>query len=108
MRRPSAYRFYLFAEAALALPSFIVVAIYFVQQVGLSPLQLVLVGTVMEISVFVFEVPTGVVADLYGRKLSLVIAWVVMGSATILVGAVPAVLGGARRLGALGLRRRRS
>ncbi len=89
MRRPSAYRFYLFAEAALALPSFIVVAIYFVQQVGLSPLQLVLVGTVMEISVFVFEVPTGVVADLYGRKLSLVIAWVVMGSATILVGAVP-------------------
>ena len=89
MRRPSAYHFYLFAEAALALPSFIVVAIYFVQQVGLSPLQLVLVGTVMEISVFVFEVPTGVVADLYGRKLSLVIAWVVMGSATILVGAVP-------------------
>ena len=50
------------------------IAIYFVQQVGMSPLQLVLVGTVMEISVFVFEVPTGVVADLYGRKLSLVIA----------------------------------
>ncbi len=89
MRRPSAYRFYLFAEAALALPSFIVVAIYFVEQVHLSPLQLVLVGTVMEISVFVFEVPTGVVADLYGRKLSLVIAWLVMGASTIFVGAVP-------------------
>lgn len=89
MSRPTAYHFYLFAEAALALPSFIVVAIYFVQQVGLSPLQLVLVGTVMEISVFVFEVPTGVVADLYGRKLSLVIAWIVMGASTILVGAVP-------------------
>ena len=89
MRRPSPYRFYLFAEAALSLPSFIVIAIYFVQQVGLSPLQLVLVGTVMEASVFVFEVPTGVVADLYGRKLSVVIAWIVMGSATIWVGAVP-------------------
>jgi MFS transporter, DHA3 family, tetracycline resistance protein len=89
VRRPSAYHFYLFAEAALALPSFIVVAIYFVQQVGLSPLQLVLVGTVMEISIFVFEVPTGVVADLYGRKLSVVIACLVMGAATIFVGAVP-------------------
>ena len=73
----------------LSLPSFIVTAIYFVQQVGLSPLQLVLVGTVMEVSVFVFEVPTGVVADLYGRKLSVVIAWIVMGAATIWVGAVP-------------------
>ena len=89
MRRPSAYHFYLFAEGALALPSFIVVAIYFVQQVGLSPLQLVLVGSVMEASVFLFEVPTGVVADLYGRKLSVVISLLVMGSATILVGAVP-------------------
>ena len=36
-----------------------------------------------------FEVPTGVVADLYGRKLSVVISLLVMGSATILVGAVP-------------------
>jgi DHA3 family tetracycline resistance protein-like MFS transporter len=89
MKRPSPYRFYLAAEAALAVPSFIVIAIYFVQRVHLSPLQLVLVGTVMEAAVFVFQVPTGIVADLYGRKLSVVIACAIMGPGTILVGAVP-------------------
>src|SRR5437773_2118408 len=35
--------------------------VYFVQTVGMSPLQLVLVGTFMELSVFVFELPTGIV-----------------------------------------------
>ena len=39
-----------------------------------APTQLVLVGTVMEAAVFLFQVPTGIVADLYGRKLSVVIA----------------------------------
>ena len=91
MRRLSPYRFYLFAEALLAIPSFVVIAIYFVKQVGLSPLQLVLVGTVMEAMVFVFQVPTGIVADLYGRKLSVLIACAIMGPGTILVGAVPQV-----------------
>ena len=89
MRRPSSYRFYLFAEALLSVPSFVVIAIYFVKQVQLSPLQLVLVGTVMEATVFVFQVPTGIVADLYGRKLSVVVACLIMGPGTILVGAVP-------------------
>jgi MFS transporter, DHA3 family, tetracycline resistance protein len=89
VRRPSPYRFYLLVEGALSVPSFIVIAIYFVQQVGLTPLQLVLVGSVMELMVFVFQVPTGIVADLYGRKLSIVIACAIMGPGTILVGAVP-------------------
>ena len=68
--------------------SFTVTAVYFVQIVGMNPLQLVLVGTVMEIAVFVFEIPTGVVADTYSRRLSLIIGWLVMGLAMILAGAV--------------------
>jgi len=44
--------------------SFTVTAVYFVQEVDLDLLQLVLVGTVMELAIFVFEVPTGVVADM--------------------------------------------
>ena len=32
---------------------------------GLDPFQLIIVGTVMEAAVFVFEIPTGIVADLY-------------------------------------------
>src|SRR5690348_1159312 len=49
----------------------------------MSPLQLVLVGTFMELTIFVCEVPTGIVADLYSRKLSTVIGYLVMGAAIV-------------------------
>jgi MFS family permease len=67
----------------------IVVAVYLVRQVHLSPLQLVLTGTVMEASIFVFEVPTGAFADTYGRRLSLVVSFAIQGSAIVLLGLVP-------------------
>lgn len=44
---------------------FAISSIYLVTVVKLNPLQLVLVGTALEATVFFFEVPTGVVADLY-------------------------------------------
>ena len=50
-------------------------AIYRIDVGDLSPFQLVLVGTVLELSVFLFEVPTGVVADTYSRRLSLIIGF---------------------------------
>jgi MFS transporter, DHA3 family, tetracycline resistance protein len=55
----------------------------------MSPLQLVLTGTVMEAAIFVFEVPTGAFADTFGRKLSLIVAFVIQGTAVVIVGAVP-------------------
>jgi hypothetical protein len=67
----SAYRLYLFLRFCLALPAWVVVAVYLVREAKLDPLQLVLMGTVMEAAVFVFEIPTGVVADLVSRRLSL-------------------------------------
>src|SRR5256885_15909642 len=67
--------------------------VYFVQTVGMSPLQLVLVGTFMELTVFLFEVPTGIVADVYSRRLSVVIGFFVMGAAIVFVGAVPGAWG---------------
>ena len=70
---------------------FTVTAYYFVTEVGMSPLELVLVGTVMELSIFVFEVPTGIVADVTSRRLSIVIGNVLMGFAFIVVGAFPDV-----------------
>jgi DHA3 family tetracycline resistance protein-like MFS transporter len=66
---------------------FTVTAYYFVTEVGMTPLELVLVGTVMELSVFLFEVPTGIVADTTSRRLSIVIGNVVMGAAFVVVGA---------------------
>lgn len=88
MRRPSATSVFYGLEFAISLPSYVIVAVYLVTEVGLNPLQLVLVGTVMEASIFLFEIPTGAVADTYGRKLSLVVSFLIQGAAWMLVGAV--------------------
>ncbi len=66
-------------------------AVYFIRDVDMSPLQLVLAGTALELAYFLFEVPTGVVADLYSRKLSIVIGALVSGTAMIAIGALPQV-----------------
>jgi MFS transporter, DHA3 family, tetracycline resistance protein len=68
---------------------FTVNMIYFVTTLQLDPLQLVLVGTVMEAAVFLFEVPTGVVADVYSRRLSIIIGVILLGLSFVLLGAVP-------------------
>jgi MFS transporter, DHA3 family, tetracycline resistance protein len=54
--------------------------IYQATVVGLSPLQLVLVGTLMETVCFVAQVPTGVIADLVSRRLSVIIGYLLMGA----------------------------
>jgi DHA3 family tetracycline resistance protein-like MFS transporter len=90
MRRLQATTVYYGLEFLLSMPTWVVVPIYLVRDLDLSPLQLILMGTAMEAAVFVFEVPTGVVADTYGRKLSLVIGFVGMGLAWLLVGVLAA------------------
>lgn len=47
--------------------------LYLIVDVGLSPLQLVLVGSVLEGTALLFEVPTGVVADIVSRRRSVLI-----------------------------------
>ena len=64
-------------------------AIYRVQSAGLNPLQLVLVGTVLEAAVFLFEIPTGIVADMYSRRLSVIIGYTLIGFGFMLEGAFP-------------------
>lgn len=91
MHRLSARSVWYANEAAasfLGMLAFTVTAVYYVTEVGMSPLQLVLVGTLMEVSIFVFEVPTGIVADMYSRRLSIVIGTFVMGVAVMLFGAL--------------------
>jgi DHA3 family tetracycline resistance protein-like MFS transporter len=62
---------------------------YYVRDIGMNPLQLVLVGTVVEATCFLFEVPTGVLADTVSRKLSVVIGGVLVGACYMLTGALP-------------------
>jgi MFS family permease len=86
-RGRDATRLYLLLRFCLALPAWVVVAVYLVREAKLDPLQLVLMGTVMEAAVFVCEVPTGVLADRVSRRLSLGIAWLLQGGAWALAGA---------------------
>ena len=63
--------------------------LYRVQTVGLDPLQLVLVGTTLEVTAFIFEIPTGVVADVYSRRLSVIIGSFLFGLGFLLEGLIP-------------------
>jgi DHA3 family tetracycline resistance protein-like MFS transporter len=63
--------------------------VYYVTTVGLDPLQLVLVGTVLEGTIILLEIPTGVVADVYSRRLSIVLGRSLFGVAFLLEGSVP-------------------
>ncbi|MCB9450504.1 MAG: MFS transporter [Anaerolineaceae bacterium] len=68
---------------------FTVHMIYQVEKVGLNPLQLVLLGTTLEVSVLLFEIPTGVVADVYSRRLSVIIGFFIMGAGFVIEGVFP-------------------
>ena len=80
-------RLYLFNGFAqgLVLGAFSLAAVvWWVVDLELSPLRLVLLGTALEGAVLLSESPTGVVADLFSRKWSIVLSWVVMGVAQLL------------------------
>ncbi len=65
---------------------------YYVRTVGMNPLQLVLVGTAIELTCFVFEVPTGIVADTVSRRLSVIIGGVLVGACYMMTGLIPLFL----------------
>ena len=88
MKRLPATTVFYGLEFFLSWPTWVVMAVYLVNELHLSPLQLVLMGTAMEAAVFLFEIPTGVVADTYSRRLSLIIGYLGMGTAWALVAVV--------------------
>lgn len=92
MRKLDAYRTYLIAQVSDGFAWSLITTlnmVYLVTVVDLDPLRLVLVGTTLEISYFLFEIPTGVVADVYSRKLSVVIGFAMVGVGFIIEGSFP-------------------
>lgn len=90
-RPVSARRLYLVIKTLsgfLTMVAFATYGLYVVREAGLSPLQLILVGTALELSAFLFEVPTGVVADVYSRRLSVVLSLLFNSVAFVVMGAV--------------------
>ena len=87
----SAYKTYLLFSAITAMCFSLVATVmivYHIETVHLNPLQLILVGTTLEVACFIFEIPTGIVADVYSRKLSIVIGVVLTGVGFILEGSI--------------------
>lgn len=90
--RLSAYTVYLLFSGAASLSFSIIFTVNMVYQVEvakLNPLQLVLVGTVLESAAFICQVPTGVLADMYSRRLAVILGIFVFGLAFILEGSFP-------------------
>lgn len=91
-RKISQTNIYLIYSGATALffsLVFTVSQIYRIDTLHLNPFQLVLVGTVLETSCFLFEIPTGIVADMKSRKLSVIIGLILIGTAFALEGSIP-------------------
>ncbi len=88
MRRLDALHVYYgieFFEDIARHAAFTVLAVYLVRDVGLNPLELVLIGTVGEISYFLLEVPTGAIADTYSRRASVILGLFVSGISAIVM-----------------------
>lgn len=64
---------------------------WWVVDLELSPLRLVLLGTALEVAVLLAESPTGAVADTYSRKWSQIISWIVMGFAAFATPLAPSL-----------------
>ena len=88
----NAYKIYLAlsgVESFALSMAFTINLVYQVQQVGLNPLQLVLIGTCLELTAFLFEIPTGIVADVYSRRLSVIVGFLLLGSGFVVEGSFP-------------------
>ena len=93
MVRPlPAYAVYLIIEGVFgfAFITFSTLSMFYrIDVVGLNPFQLVLVGTALEIAAFSFEIPTGILADLYSRRLSVIVGMFVVGIGFMFEGLLP-------------------
>ncbi|RLE24982.1 MAG: hypothetical protein DRJ50_03800 [Actinobacteria bacterium] len=54
-----------------------------VVDVGLDPLQLLMLGTAKEVTILLAEIPTGVLADLRSRRLSVILSFLICGLAIV-------------------------
>ena len=93
-RRADPYRLYLFG---IETPLAILVAlaqttavVYYVGSGRLNPLELVTLGTSVELSYFFMQLPTGVLADLVSRRLCVVAGVILVGAGLAEQGLTPA------------------
>ena len=91
-RKLDAYKLYLglqFFTGLFFSMIFVVTSLYEATVANLTGAQLVLVGTAVELTILLFEVPTGIVADAYSRRLSIIIGYFLMGLGFLVEGTFP-------------------
>lgn len=84
----TAYLRWSFLRAALTRGYWLATALYLVVVAGLTPAQLVLIGTAQALTAVVAEVPAGALADTIGRRRALVVAHAVTGAGMAMAGLV--------------------
>jgi MFS transporter, DHA3 family, tetracycline resistance protein len=92
-RQISPYRLYLILECGMSFLlgiSYATITVYWVTSGRLNPLQLLLLGTVLELSYFLLQLPTGVLADLVSRRLCILAGLFIVGLALLVEGRSPA------------------
>jgi len=86
------YRLYLLLECGMSFLlgiTYATITVYWVTSGRLNPLQLLLLGTSLELSYFVLQLPTGVLADLVSRRLCTLTGLFIVGLALIMEGLSP-------------------
>jgi DHA3 family tetracycline resistance protein-like MFS transporter len=89
----SPYRLYLVLECGMSLLlgiSYATITVYWVTSGRLSPLQLLLLGTVLELTYFLLQLPTGVIADLVSRRICVLSGLFIVGLALVMQSLSPA------------------
>ena len=73
-------------RAAATQAKWVVLTVRLVDDLRLEPHELALLGTALELSVLAGEIPTGVVADVISRRLSIILSFLIMGPTMALAG----------------------
>ncbi|MWC30802.1 MFS transporter [Paenibacillus sp. MMS18-CY102] len=89
IRTSQVYMIMMFITSLANTTMFTTYAVYYITTLGLNPFELLMVGTVLEVTVLIFEGITGVVADTYSRRTSVILGMFVIGGAYMLEGSVP-------------------
>jgi len=69
----------------------IVELVYLIKVVVFDPLQLVFICSIRQSMGFVFQLPTGVLADMYSRRWAVILGFLLIGCGYLVEGAVPIV-----------------
>ena len=96
IRNPNPNQVYLWMRAIGAFAFALVITyelVYHTTVINLNPIQLVMLGVVLECMTVFFEIPTGLVADQYSRRLSVIVGVALIGFGFLVEGLFATLLG---------------